>query len=183
MGNSSRGSATCAVSCSLPSFLSPWPGPLPRIAGVLASLRLCWLATPPQQQRALAQQEQLEKRPPSPASLVSDSSLITGGCWALDFLVGIQNQQQLQILQPQQRQPRPQLLQQRSQLQQQPPQLQQLLLLVPLPPPLLPLPPTLLPPPLHQQQQRPQRKLHLNVAVCLVEVSSALNSFDESCNN
>merc|ERR1712168_1039639 len=165
MGNSSRGSATCAVSCSLPSFLSPWPGPLPRIAGVLASLRLCWLATPPQQQRALAQQEQLEKRPPSPASLVSDSSLITGGCWALDFLVGIQNQQQLQILQPQQPQPRPQLLQQRPlqqqqllrrqqlqqqqpQLQQQPPQLQQLLLLVP--------------PPLHQQQQqRPQRQLHL----------------------
>merc|ERR1712168_1215291 len=132
MGNSSRGSATCAVSCSLPSFLSPWPGPLPRIAGVLASLRLCWLATPPQQQRAPAQQEQLEKRPPSPASLVSDSSLITGGCWALDFLVGIQNQQQLQILQP--LQPQPQLLR-RQQLQQQQPQLQQqppqLLLLVP----------------------------------------------------
>merc|ERR1712210_414223 len=139
--------------------------------------------------------EQLEKRPPSPASLVSDSSPITGGCLALDFLGGIQNQQQLQILQPQQPQPRPQLLQQRPlqqqqqllrrqqlqqqqpQLQQQTPQLQQLLLLVPLPPPLLPLPPTLLPPPLHQQQ--PQRQLHLNVAVCLVEVSSALNSFDE----
>merc|ERR1711990_1066558 len=138
----SRGSATCAASCSLPSFLSPWPGPLPRIAGVLASLRLCWLATPPQQQGAPAQQEQLEKRPPSPASLVSDSSPITGGCLALDFLGGIQNQQQLQILQPQQ------------------------------------------PPPLHQQQQqRPQRQQHLNVAVCLVEVSSALNSFDESCNN
>merc|ERR1712210_408547 len=159
----SRGPATCAASCSLPSFLSHWPGPLPRIAGVLASLRLCWLATPPQQQGAPAQQEQLEKRPQSPASLVSDSSLITGGCLALDFLVGIQNQQQLQILQPQQPQPRQQLLQQQPQLQQQPPQLQQLLLLVPLPPPLLP------------QQQRPQRQLHLNVAVCLVEVSSALN--------
>merc|ERR1711934_73093 len=187
MGNSSRGSATCAASCSLRSFLSPWPGPLPRIAGVLASLRLCWLATPPQQQRAPAQQEQLEKRPPSPASLVSDSSPITGVCLALDFLVGIQNQQQLQILQPQQPQQllrRQQLQQKQPQLQQQPPQLQQLLLLVPLPPPLLPLPPTLLPPPLHQQQQqRPQRQLHLNVAVCLVEVSSALNSFDESCNN
>merc|ERR1712210_371983 len=91
----SRGPATCAASCSLPSFLSPWPGPLPRIAGVLASLRLCWLATPPQQQRAPAQQEQLEKRPPSPASLVSDSSLITRGCLALDFLVEIQIQQQL----------------------------------------------------------------------------------------
>merc|ERR1711934_276815 len=147
MGNSSRGSATCAASCSLRSFLSPWPGPLPRIAGVLASLRLCWLATPPQQQRAPAQQEQLEKRPPSPASLVSDSSPITGGCLALDFLGGIQNQQQLQILQPQQPQPRPLQLQQlllrrqqlqqqqllRQQQQQQQPQLQQLL---PLPLPL-----------------------------------------------
>merc|ERR1712055_10586 len=158
----SRGNGTCAASCSLPSFLSPWPGPLPRIAGVLASLRLCWLATPPQQQRAPAQQEQLEKRPPSPASLVSDSSLITGGCWALDFLVGIQNQQQLQILQPQQPQPRPlqqqQQLLRRQQLQQQQPQLQQQ------PPQLQQLPPPLLPPPLHQQQQqRPQRQLHLNV--------------------
>merc|ERR1711934_140836 len=115
MGTSSSATAPCAPSCLLPSFLLPWPGPLPRIAGVSASSRLCWLAPPPPQQQLLplrqAQVQQQEKRPPSPASLVSDSSPTTGACLALDFSVGIRNQQQLSQ--------RPQLPQRPQQQQQQ----------------------------------------------------------------
>merc|ERR1712210_68633 len=186
MGTSSSATASCAPSCSLPSFLLPWPGPLPRIAGVSASLRLCWLAPPPPQQQLLplrqAQVQQQEKRPPSPASLVSDSSPTTGACLALDFSVGIRNQQQLwQIpqLQPQQqllsqRPQRPQLPQrpqQRPQQQQQQQRQQRQQRQQPLQPP---------PPPQQRQLQQPQRRQHLNVAVCLVGVFSALKSVHES---
>merc|ERR1712210_424475 len=155
---SSSATASCAPSCSLPSFLLPWPGPLPRIAGVSASLRLCWLAPPPPQQQQLltqAQVQQQEKRPPSPASLVSDSSPTTGACLALDFSVGIRNQQQLLSQRPQLPQ-RPQQQQQQRRQRQQRQQRQQP------------------PPPQQRQLQQPQRRQHLNVAVCLVGGFSAL---------
>merc|ERR1712210_305273 len=106
------GAASCEHSCSSPSsFPSPLPGPLPRIAGVSDSLRLYWVGLPPPQQQPLL----LVKQPPSPAFLDLDSSLTTEDCLALDFLVGIQNQQLLHL---------PQQLQRQPQLQQQPPQLQ-----------------------------------------------------------
>merc|ERR1711934_932219 len=95
------GAASCEHSCSSPSFPSPLPGPLPRIAGVSDSLRLYWVGLPPPQQQPLL----LGKQPPSPAFLDVDSSLTTEDCLALDLLVGIQNQQllhlppQLQLLQ------------------------------------------------------------------------------------
>merc|ERR1712212_1174567 len=102
---------------SLLSFLLLLPGPLPRIAGVLASLRLCWVAPPPPLQLLLRrpqvqQRQQLEKLPPSPASLASDYFPTTADCLALDFSVGILNQQQVRQL--------PQLLPQQPQLHLQP---------------------------------------------------------------
>merc|ERR1712181_126679 len=141
------GSASCEACCSLHSF--PWHLLVPlllRTAGVLASLRLCWVDPPPPRQllllrppQAQAQQQQLEKRPPSRASLASDSFPTTGDSLALDFSVAIQKTPQLR-----------QLLQQ--------PRLQ-------LPPP---------PPPPPQQQQQRQPRQHPNAAVCLAEVFSAL---------
>merc|ERR1712192_113594 len=132
------GSASCEACCSLHSF--PWHLLVPlllRTAGVLASLRLCWVDPPPPRQllllrppQAQAQQQQLEKRPPSRASLASDSFPTTGDSLALDFSVAIQKTLQLRKL-PQQ------------------PQLQ-------LPPPLPPPPPPPTPPQQQRQQQQQQ---------------------------